>query len=256
MAEEKTSVIQEMTSKPEAHYTEIVDTAWVECAARVKLLHDEMAKAEQLRFLRQWHERDPPREEKVIAVTTRKAEERTAQEALKSRYHAITCVAKNRESSADWLDTSVEDILYKRSELTKQLRSLSAILDKLQAEKEDLQEFLRKVAVLEARTYVEKGNEKQFGINISEGGDVRARGIISRSLCGDITIPRLPRSGRHLDVRGPDGYNGKRYSEMISTTAAPCTKLRTRRSTLTTLGLLAQRDWICTRSNAFPSCCH
>ncbi|KAH8033604.1 hypothetical protein HPB51_014510 [Rhipicephalus microplus] len=235
MAEE-TSAIQEMKRKPEAHYTEVVDTAWVECATGVKRLHDQSAKAEQqLRSLRQRHEKDPPREEEVVAVTTslstaekfvmavsldsldgklpeRTVDKRTAQEAFESKYHATTSVAKNRKSLADWLDISVEDILYERSELIKQLRSLSAIVDKLRAEKEDLQESLeratqrvdtfkkepvanasnctgvctleRKVAVLEVRSYVEKGDEKQSGINISEGGNVSARGTRSQSSAG------------------------------------------------------------------------
>ncbi|KAH8026567.1 hypothetical protein HPB51_021977 [Rhipicephalus microplus] len=38
----------------------------------------------------------------------------------------------------------VEDVLYEWNELMKQLRSLSAIVDKLQAEKEDFQETLER----------------------------------------------------------------------------------------------------------------
>ncbi|KAH8021039.1 hypothetical protein HPB51_011818 [Rhipicephalus microplus] len=63
MAEE-TSAIQEMKSEPEAHYTEIVHTAWVECAIRVKWLHDELV------MVCQRHEKDPLMEEKVVAATT------------------------------------------------------------------------------------------------------------------------------------------------------------------------------------------
>ncbi|XP_049269273.1 A-kinase anchor protein 9 isoform X2 [Rhipicephalus sanguineus] len=168
MAEERTSAIQEMKSKLEAHYTEIVDTARVECAARVKHLQDELEKMErQLSSLHQRNEKDPPVEEELVPVTTSlssaekpakavsldsldgklpegKDEERIAQEAVQSKHNATTAVAENREASAEWSDISVEDILYERSELMKQLRSLSATVDKLQAEKEDLQEQLRK----------------------------------------------------------------------------------------------------------------
>nr|XP_037285600.1 LOW QUALITY PROTEIN: A-kinase anchor protein 9-like [Rhipicephalus microplus] len=168
MAEEKTSAIQEMKSKLEAHYAEIVDTARVECAARVKQLQTELAKTEQqLSSLRQRHEKDPSIEEEVVAATTNlssaekpvmagsldsldgklpegKSEERTTQEAVKSKHRPATSVAENRDASAEWSDISVEDILYERSELMKQLRSLSVTVDKLQAEKEDLQEQLRK----------------------------------------------------------------------------------------------------------------
>ncbi|KAH8009475.1 hypothetical protein HPB51_017995 [Rhipicephalus microplus] len=73
-----------------------------------------------------------------------KSEERTTQEAVKSKHRPATSVAENRDASAEWSDISVEDILYERSELMKQLRSLSVTVDKLQAEKEDLQEQLRK----------------------------------------------------------------------------------------------------------------
>ncbi|KAH8042311.1 hypothetical protein HPB51_021395 [Rhipicephalus microplus] len=119
-----------MKSKLEAHYTQIVHTARAECAARVKRLHDELAKAEQqLRSLRQRHDKDPPSLDGKLPE--RKAEKRIAQETGELKYHATTSVAKNRESLADWSDVSVKDILYEQSELMKQLKSLSAIVDKL-----------------------------------------------------------------------------------------------------------------------------
>ncbi|KAL1439097.1 hypothetical protein MTO96_047555 [Rhipicephalus appendiculatus] len=128
-----------MKSKLEAHYTEIVDTARVECAARVKQLQDELAKVEQqLSSVRQRNEKDSPVEEEVVPVTT------SVSSAEKPAMTVSLDIAENREASAEWSDISVEDILYERSELMKQLRSLSATVDKLQAEKEDLQEQLRK----------------------------------------------------------------------------------------------------------------
>ncbi|KAH8039476.1 hypothetical protein HPB51_007378 [Rhipicephalus microplus] len=74
-----------------------------------------------------------------------KAKKITTQEALESKYHATASVTKNREASAELSDISAEDILYERFEVMKQLRSLSTIVNKLQAEKEDFQESLERV---------------------------------------------------------------------------------------------------------------
>ncbi|KAH6938762.1 hypothetical protein HPB50_012421 [Hyalomma asiaticum] len=168
MAEERVSAVQDMKSKLEAHYREIVDTTRVECAARVKQLQDELAKMEQqLSSLRQQKEEGQPVEEELVATKISmsaaekpakavsldsldgklpegKDEQGTAQEAVRSRHQVTTAVSENREASAEWSEISVEDILYERSELMKQLRSLSATVDKLQEEKEDLREQLRK----------------------------------------------------------------------------------------------------------------
>ncbi|XP_075538058.1 uncharacterized protein LOC142572662 isoform X8 [Dermacentor variabilis] len=170
MADERTSAMKDMKSKLEANYREIVETARVECAARVKQLQDELAKMEQqLGSLRQQNEEGRPVEEELIPTTAslsaaekpgksvsvdsldgklpeEKDEEGTAREAIQPKLHATTTGAESgvREASAEWSDISVEDILYERSELLKQLKSLSANVDKLQAEKEDLHEQLRK----------------------------------------------------------------------------------------------------------------
>ncbi|KAH8030590.1 hypothetical protein HPB51_010411 [Rhipicephalus microplus] len=109
----------------------------------------------------------------------------------------------------------------------------------------------RKVAVLNFENYVEKADEKQSGIKNSEDGDVRARVISSQNLCGDIVLPRLPSSPvfnecleKRPPPRRPGSYTGKRYSEMLSTTATPCPKVSTKRSTLATLDLPARWDRI------------
>ncbi|XP_065301787.1 rootletin-like isoform X10 [Dermacentor albipictus] len=170
MADERTSAMKDMKSKLEANYREIVETARVECAARVKQLQDELGKMEQqLGSLRRQNEEGQPVEEELIPTTAslsaaekpaksvsvdsldgklpeEKDEEGTAHEAIQPKRHATTTGAESgvREASAEWSDISVEDILYERSELLKQLKSLSATVDKLQAEKEDLHEQLRK----------------------------------------------------------------------------------------------------------------
>nr|XP_054932496.1 pericentrin-like isoform X8 [Dermacentor andersoni] len=170
MADERTSAMKDMKSKLEANYREIVETARVECAARVKQLQDELEKMEQqLGSLRRQNEEGRPVEEELIPTTAslsaaekpaksvsvdsldgklpeEKDEEGTAHEAIQPKLHATTTGAESgvREASAEWSDISVEDILYERSELLKQLKSLSATVDKLQAEKEDLHEQLRK----------------------------------------------------------------------------------------------------------------
>ncbi|KAH8019508.1 hypothetical protein HPB51_019847 [Rhipicephalus microplus] len=73
-----------------------------------------------------------------------KADKRTAQEAVESRYHATASIAKIESSLVDWSDIFMKDILYERSGLMKQHRSLRAIGDKVQVEKEDLQESLER----------------------------------------------------------------------------------------------------------------
>ncbi|XP_037562482.1 protein lava lamp isoform X4 [Dermacentor silvarum] len=169
MADERTSAIKDMKSKLEANYTEIVDTARMECAARVKQLQDELEKMEQqLSSLRQRNEEGRPVEEELVPATASQSaaekpaksvsvdsldgkhpeekDEGTAHEAIQPKLRAATAGTESsaREASAEWSDISVEDILYERSELLKQLKSLSATVDKLQAEKEDLHEQLRK----------------------------------------------------------------------------------------------------------------
>lgn len=52
----------------------------------------------------------------------------------------------------------------------------------------------RKLAVLVDQNYVEIQYQRRSGINISEGGEVSARGICSQSFYGDVTLPWLPRS--------------------------------------------------------------
>ncbi|KAH7931729.1 hypothetical protein HPB51_029757 [Rhipicephalus microplus] len=66
------------------------------------------------------------------------------QHMTKEKTSAIQEMKTNRKSLAEWSDISVEDILCERSELVKQLSRLSATVNKLQAEKKDLQEQLCK----------------------------------------------------------------------------------------------------------------
>ncbi|KAH8041551.1 hypothetical protein HPB51_016996 [Rhipicephalus microplus] len=83
------------------------------------------------------------------------------------------------------------DILYERSELVKQLRSLSAIVHKLQAENEDLQESLEKATERVDTFKKEQAANRKRRRKASARVGVSARGISSRSLCEDVTLPRL-----------------------------------------------------------------
>ncbi|XP_077514434.1 uncharacterized protein LOC144125168 isoform X5 [Amblyomma americanum] len=172
MEEERASAMRDLKRKLEAHYTEIVETAKVECASRVKQLQEELGrlKTEVSSLRQQQANQQPVEEEELVPAKASQSEaavyansasldsldgkhpdqkedgEETVCEGSEMNQQATDTAAENsaRDGSVEWSDISVEDILYERSELLKQLRSLSATVDRLQVEKEDMQEQLRK----------------------------------------------------------------------------------------------------------------
>lgn len=161
--EDRTIAARELKSKLEAHYTEIVETTKAEYTSRARQLQAELERLEEeLRAVRleaakrmAEAEADRANEAAASEVCAKSAsqdsldgkcpEDGNSDGESKPRNVATTATAENSaKDSAEWTDISVEDILYERSELMKQLRSLSGAVDKLHAEKEELQEQLRK----------------------------------------------------------------------------------------------------------------
>ncbi|XP_077554393.1 uncharacterized protein LOC144169219 isoform X3 [Haemaphysalis longicornis] len=161
--EERAIAARELKSKLEAHYTEIVETTKAEYASRARQLQAELERLEEelrlahLEVAKRTAEAEEERANGAAASEARvksssqdsldgkRPEDRNEDGESKPKNAGTTTTTENSaKDSAEWSDISVEDILYERSELMKQLRSLSGAVDKLHAEKEELQEQLRK----------------------------------------------------------------------------------------------------------------
>ncbi|CAN7997228.1 unnamed protein product [Ixodes hexagonus] len=133
------SDMQQLKLDLERYYDEVVTSLKAEGAAKVKELEEKLQNAG-----------------KQMAVATCDKETETSEAEISSAGDAgeRETRAAAKEASPEWSDVSVEDILYERTELTRRIRSLTAVVDQLQAEKRDLQEQLNKaneLAVKEVR---------------------------------------------------------------------------------------------------------
>uniref|UniRef100_A0A6B0VIN9 Putative a-kinase anchor protein 9-like isoform x1 n=1 Tax=Ixodes ricinus TaxID=34613 RepID=A0A6B0VIN9_IXORI len=156
--------MQQLKLDLEGYYNEVVASLREEGAAKVKELEEKLQNGGEQKAVTMCDKETETSEAEVASVgeatTAGDASEKEGCKVLNAAdpkwdvEDSIDVRSRAKEVSPEWSDVSVEDILYERTELTRRIRSLTAVVDQLQAENRDLKEQLNKaneLSVKEAR---------------------------------------------------------------------------------------------------------
>ncbi|XP_042149894.1 pericentrin [Ixodes scapularis] len=156
--------MQQLKLDLEGYYNEVVASLRKEGAAKVKELEERLQNGGGQKAVTTCDRETETSEAEIASVgevtSAGDANEKEGRKVLNVAdpkwdvEDSINVRSSAKEVSPEWSDVSVEDILYERTELTRRIRSLTAVVDQLQAENRDLKEQLNKaneLSVKEAR---------------------------------------------------------------------------------------------------------